>query len=196
MPLPPSHSFPDFSGTLSDATRRWLQSGGWKPGRHSSQFVKWKYGKSDQMWCEYCNLFQCHKSRDYDFLRHPARSILSELFGQRVESGEDVLPGSSVGFWVDEAIGLNEEIADLSEYVFDFLIPIGQLVSLANLSIGVSGRVFASGWVSCGVFLLGESFGDAMERCRLGLPFKLVPLRDKRFHDPDLKGEIWIPSPP
>lgn len=187
----------NFSDALSDETSHWLKCAGWTPGKQTLQFGRWKYGKSDHMWNEYCRMFQCQCSQEEEYQRHPARSILSELFGLRVDSPDDVRFRSALLFRVDQAIGLCDETADLSDLVYDFLIPIGELLSEANVLIGASGRVFAAGFVGFGVIYFGETFGEAMERIHRGLPGKPVPLEDTRFHNPELTGDgVWIPLPP
>jgi hypothetical protein len=184
----------------SEATRQWLQCFGWKPGLPTRRFNRWKYGRSDSSWREYCNMFACRISRNAPSDRiwrcHPARSILREFYGLEVHSPPDVKYLGGIDFKLHEAfIGskVDDEIADLSDLVSDYLLPIG-IYDQAHALIGVSGRVFASGISRFGVIYFGESFSEAMDSVFGGLPSKAVQLEDDRFQGKDLNcDDVRLP---
>lgn len=181
----------------SEETRLWLQKAGWKPGLPSRRFNRWNYGKSDDSWRKYCELFACrisrHATNENVWRCHPAREVLREFYGLEAHSPPFVRYLQGIYFSVDEAFGYSDEIADLSDLVSDYLLPFGDW-DQAHALIGASGRVFQSGYACFGVIYCGESFSDAMNKILGGLSGKAVPLEDDRFDHSDLNCDgIWLP---
>jgi SUKH-3 immunity protein len=180
--------------------RAWLESFGWKPGVPAESFRKWKYGRSLDTWLEYCELFACRRSNCVLWETHPARVLLQEFKDIKVEPPfppEAVRYSHSFTFRVDEAIGIADEIRDLSDHVDDFLVPFGLHNEFAHLLIGMTGRVFMSGEGAPGVFFFGETFADAMNVIYEGLPANPVRIEDERFRNLELHGgPDWIFTPP
>lgn len=124
----------------------------------------------------------------FDLVRHPAIQILDQLLGICLRAGIDIAYPHTIIFEPDVQSSLQYGIR-LSEILDEWLIPIGEVRSLAGVWAGDMGTIYISGFITPGVYLAGYSFGEALAHLSKDDDLPLVNID----RDDDLEGDFVCP---